>query len=100
MVSGGLWTDDDLEMLIKLVKKYPVGYAGRWEKIAETMRRNVGEVTHMAAKLKDNCYRLPGQVENSEEIPGLEVPKKVGLYNIKHEKSIVFKLIVPRMYYR
>ncbi|KAL4707452.1 hypothetical protein ACJJTC_008637, partial [Scirpophaga incertulas] len=73
VISGGLWTDDDLTELVRLVKKYPSGSAERWERIAEAMNRPVGEVTHMAAKLKDNCYRLPQQ----EEPPVVEPPKKV-----------------------
>lgn len=77
VVSGGLWTDDDLSELVRLVKKYPGGTSGRWEKIAETMGRNVAEVTHMAAKLKENCYRVPGHESTGDDIPGLEITKKV-----------------------
>ncbi|XP_041977620.1 dnaJ homolog subfamily C member 1 [Aricia agestis] len=72
VVTGGLWTDDDLAELVRLVKKYPPGAEARWERIAEAMGRAVPEVTHMAAKLKDNCYRLPEQEE-----PPPEAPKKV-----------------------
>ncbi|GBP68729.1 Uncharacterized protein F54F2.9 [Eumeta japonica] len=75
VISGGLWTDDDLMELIRLVNKYPGGASDRWEKIAEIMSRSVPEVTHMAAKLKENCYRIPGQESN--EPPAVEVPKKV-----------------------
>ncbi|XP_028174447.1 dnaJ homolog subfamily C member 1-like [Ostrinia furnacalis] len=39
------------------------------------MCRSVPEVTHMAAKLKENCYKVPGQ-EASEPAP-VEPPKKV-----------------------
>ena len=49
--AGGLWTDDDILELIKLVKKYPGGTPDRWEKIAEMMNRTVHEVTHMAKKV-------------------------------------------------
>ncbi|XP_059045218.1 uncharacterized protein F54F2.9 [Achroia grisella] len=65
VITGGLWTDDDLAELVRLVKKHPGGSAERWERIAEAMCRSVPEVTHMAAKLKDNCYKIPGQ-ENTE----------------------------------
>lgn len=75
MISGGLWTDDDLAELVRLVKKYPGGSAERWERIAETMGRSVPEVTHMAAKLKENCYKIPGQ-EAAEPVVQ-EPPKKV-----------------------
>ncbi|CAG9813513.1 unnamed protein product [Phaedon cochleariae] len=65
-ISGGLWTDDDLGELIRLVKKHPQGSAARWEKIAEALMRSVPEVTYMAAKMKENGYRLPSEQE--EEI--------------------------------
>lgn len=58
-LSGGLWTDDDLTELIRLVKKYPNGTLSRWEIIATQMSRSVQEVTFMAARLKDSGYRLP-----------------------------------------
>lgn len=51
VVSGGLWTDDDILELIKLVKKYPSGTSERWDKIADAMNRTVTEVTHMAKKV-------------------------------------------------
>ncbi|KAM3961296.1 uncharacterized protein F54F2.9 [Aphomia sociella] len=73
VITGGLWTDDDLAELVRLVKKYPGGSAERWERIAEAMCRSVSEVTHMAAKLKDNCYKIPGQ-ENAE--PAIVEPVK------------------------
>lgn len=57
--SGGLWTDDDLAELVRLVKKYPGGTTGRWEIIGEMMGRTVPEVTYMAHKMKENCYKLP-----------------------------------------
>ncbi|RVE53531.1 hypothetical protein evm_001901 [Chilo suppressalis] len=74
VISGGLWTDDDLAELVRLVKKYPGGTSERWERIAETMCRSVPEVTHMAHKLKDNCYKIPGQEEEPQVV---EPPKKV-----------------------
>ncbi|XP_049867507.1 dnaJ homolog subfamily C member 1 [Pectinophora gossypiella] len=74
VITGGLWTDDDLAELVRLVKKYPGGSGERWERIAESMCRSVAEVTHMAAKMKENCYKLPGQ---EPEAPVLEPPKKV-----------------------
>lgn len=59
--NGGLWTDDDLIELIRLVKKHPGGTPARWETIAEQMARSVSDVTFMAAKMKEKGYRLPGQ---------------------------------------
>ncbi|CAH2073183.1 unnamed protein product, partial [Iphiclides podalirius] len=75
VITGGLWTDDDLAELVRLVKKYPGGSAERWERIAEAMGRSVAEVTHVAARLKDNCYKIPGQEAPEETAP--EPPKKV-----------------------
>lgn len=71
-VSGGLWTDDDILELIKLVKKYPTGTSERWEKIADAMNRTVMEVTHMAKKIKDEGLK-PG---TTEQIVIEERPKK------------------------
>ncbi|XP_063704347.1 uncharacterized protein F54F2.9 [Culicoides brevitarsis] len=67
IISGGLWTDDDLVELVRLVKKYPGGTTNRWEVIAEMMNRSVYDVTHMAAKLKDTAYKVPGQAESPAE---------------------------------
>lgn len=64
---GGLWTDDDLVELVRLVKKYPGGTTNRWEIIAEMMGRTVSEVTQMAAKLKETAYKVPGQNESPAE---------------------------------
>lgn len=63
-LSGGFWSDDDLTELIRLVKKYPGGAGSRWETIAEAMNRSVQEVTFMAAKMKENGYRIPGQSDS------------------------------------
>lgn len=70
VASGGLWTDDDLLELIKLVKKYPGGTPERWDKIADAMNRAVTEVTYMAKKIKDEGLK-PGEMpeETIEERP-------------------------------
>lgn len=52
-VGGGFWTDEDLAELTRLTKKYPNGTLSRWEVIAEHMNRAVGEVTFMAARMKE-----------------------------------------------
>lgn len=57
VVTGGLWTDDDLAELIRLVKKYPIGTLSRWDTIADAMNRSVSEVTFMAARLKETGYK-------------------------------------------
>nr|CAH7761670.1 unnamed protein product [Callosobruchus chinensis] len=72
--SGGLWTDDDLAELIKLVKKYPQGSHRRWESIASALGRSVPEVTYMANKMKENGYKVPAEQE--EEVVQLKVKQK------------------------
>ncbi|XP_053983977.1 dnaJ homolog subfamily C member 1 [Hylaeus volcanicus] len=72
--GGGLWTDDDILELIKLVKKYPSGISERWDKIANAMNRTVADVTYMAKKVKDE--RLKPCV-STEEIAVEERPKKI-----------------------
>ncbi|CAG9766067.1 unnamed protein product [Ceutorhynchus assimilis] len=73
-IIGGLWTDDDLEELIRLVKKFPQGSAKRWENIAEALGRSVQEVTYMANKMKENGYRNPTETE--EEAPQIKMKQK------------------------
>lgn len=75
-ISGGLWTDDDLAELVRLVKKFPQGTAARWEKIAETLNRSVPEVTYMANKMKENGYRLPAEQEEEVQIKVKQKTKK------------------------
>ncbi|KAG5882739.1 hypothetical protein JTB14_004035 [Gonioctena quinquepunctata] len=75
-LSGGLWTDDDLAELIRLVKKYPQGFPGRWEKIAESLGRSVPEVTFMSHKMKENGYRLPSEQEEVQEVKVKQKTKK------------------------
>ncbi|XP_055683263.1 dnaJ homolog subfamily C member 1 [Lutzomyia longipalpis] len=67
-ISGGLWTDDDLNELVRLVKKYPGGTTDRWETIANAMNRSVPEVTFMAAKLKDNPLKTSNVTEIEETV--------------------------------
>lgn len=78
VVSGGIWTDDDLTELVRLVKKYPNGTLSRWEVIAGYMNRTVQEVTFMAARMKESGYRLPNeQTESVAEAIVQETTKKV-----------------------
>lgn len=67
VISGGLWTEDDLNELVRLVKKYPGGTTDRWEIIAEMMGRAVSEVTYMAAKMKETAFKVPGQADSVAE---------------------------------
>lgn len=86
--SGGLWTDDDLVELVRLVKKYPGGTTNRWETIAEMMNRSVYDVTHMAAKLKETAYKVPGQVDSPAEQIALEATKnKVKTRKVTQENA-------------
>jgi len=65
--TGGLWTDDDIDTLIKLVKKYPGGTLKRWDIIAAQMNRSVAEVTYMANKLKKHLFNT--EREEAEVMP-------------------------------
>lgn len=88
-LSGGFWTDEDLTELIRLVKKYPAGLSNRWVVISETMNRTVQEVTFMAAKMKENGYRLPGQTDSVAENIVQETREIVKKEKTKQDKSIV-----------
>lgn len=76
-LNGGLWTDDDLQELVRLTKKYPGGASNRWETIAEAMNRNVTEVTFMAYKLKDTVYKVPGETDKLVEQIKKDTIKKI-----------------------
>lgn len=75
--------------LIRLVKKYPAGLGNRWIVIAETMNRTVQEVTFMAAKMKENGYRIPGQTESVAEGILQESQEAIKKEKTKKDKSIV-----------
>lgn len=76
VVTGGLWTEDDLTELVRLVKKYPGGTTDRWEIIAEMMGRAVSEVTYMAAKMKETAFKVPGQTDSVAETIMQEASKQ------------------------
>lgn len=84
-VSGGLWTDDDLSDLIKLVKKYPGGTPDRWERIAECLGRSVSEVTYMANKMKNNAYKLPSHEEEEMDQPKIKEKTRGGKLGVNTE---------------
>lgn len=90
-ISGGLWTDEDLIELTRLTKKYPGGTVDRWELIAETMGRNVSEVTFMAYKLKDNVFQTPGETEKLVDSINKEISKKIKTKSADVETSAVEK---------
>ncbi|KAJ8925694.1 hypothetical protein NQ315_009541 [Exocentrus adspersus] len=75
-MSGGLWTDDDLAELIRLVKKYPQGSSRRWESIAEALGRSVPEVTYMSNKMKENGYKMPSEQEEEVQVKVKQKTKK------------------------
>uniref|UniRef100_A0A158R613 DnaJ homolog subfamily C member 1 n=1 Tax=Syphacia muris TaxID=451379 RepID=A0A158R613_9BILA len=48
------WTSEEIKQLITLTtEKYPVGSINRWEKISKVLNRLPGDVTAMAAQLKN-----------------------------------------------
>lgn len=69
IISGGLWTDDDLAELARQVKRFPPGTPNRWERVAAAMHRPTSEVTHMAKKIKEDGYKPPQQGLIVEELP-------------------------------
>lgn len=75
VVSGGLWTDEDLYELSQMVNKFPAGTSDRWQKVAKAMHRPVPEVTYMANKMKENGYKVPTPGETVEPIN--QEPKKI-----------------------
>ncbi|XP_031629289.1 dnaJ homolog subfamily C member 1 [Contarinia nasturtii] len=77
VLSGGFWTDDDLNELTRLTKKYPNGTLSRWDVIAEHMNRSVQEVTFMAAKMKEPSYRQTDSVAESIVQEATKKVKKV-----------------------
>lgn len=86
-LNGGIWTDEDLSELARLTKKYPGGTQDRWEIIAETMSRNVSEVTFMAYKLKDNAYHTPGEADKLVENLNKELSKKIKTKSVAVDQS-------------
>lgn len=92
VISGGLWTDDDILMLVKLVNKHPAGEPERWTKIAQSMNRSVPEVTHMANKIKDNDFRIPAESEKPEiEEEPRKVKTKGGKLGVKITEEVEAK---------
>ncbi|XP_067640660.1 uncharacterized protein F54F2.9 [Eurosta solidaginis] len=96
-LSGGFWTDEDLTELIRLVKKYPGGSSARWNIIAETMNRSVQEVTFMAAKMKENGYRLPGQSAdvNNDLMPHAQEISAVKKEKVKKTAAADKNILIP-----
>lgn len=88
MLSGGFWTDEDLNELTRLTKKYPNGTLSRWEVIADHMNRSVQEVTFQAARLKEPGHR-PTSDSVAETIvqEATKKAKKVATPIIVEEKS-------------
>lgn len=86
-LSGGLWTDDDLTELVRLVKKFPPGTASRWEKIANLMGRSVAEVTHMAKKVKEDGYRVASSTVEQEPSKPAKVKTRTAVTSPETEWS-------------
>lgn len=80
------------------MKKYPGGTPARWEVIAEMMNRSVHEITFMAAKMKENGYRVPGQTDSVAESLVQEASKKVSHFSIhcKFIPELLFLIIVAK----
>uniref|UniRef100_A0A1Y1KTA4 DnaJ homolog subfamily C member 1 n=1 Tax=Photinus pyralis TaxID=7054 RepID=A0A1Y1KTA4_PHOPY len=89
-VSGGLWTDDDLNELVHLINRYPGGTAKRWELIADTLGRTVSEVTYMANKIKDNNFRLSTEEVQVEEEIRVKKKTKGGKFETTEQNQSVW----------
>lgn len=76
MVSGGLWTDDDIAELIKLCTRYPGGTPDRWERIATALYRPVPEVTFMAKKVLERLSNKKPDEEEEAPQPKVKVKTK------------------------
>uniref|UniRef100_A0A1B0AFH8 DnaJ homolog subfamily C member 1 n=1 Tax=Glossina pallidipes TaxID=7398 RepID=A0A1B0AFH8_GLOPL len=93
-LTGGFWTDEDLAELIRLVKKYPCGSSSRWNSIAEAMNRTVQEVTFMAAKMKENGYRTPGQAESAGDA-NFQGAQKEGKRDKSKKEKATKNILIP-----
>ncbi|KOB68349.1 DnaJ-26, partial [Operophtera brumata] len=77
IVSGGLWTDDDLAELVRLVKRYAGGAPDRWETIANCMRRPLTEEECMQrCKYLSDLVRKQKQKEEEEKEQAAEEPQR------------------------
>lgn len=52
------WTQEELNLLVKLSKKFPPGCNQRWERISEAIGRAVGDVTQVAKTLKSGELKI------------------------------------------
>lgn len=52
------WTQDELNLLVKASKRFPVGTNQRWERISEVIGRSVSDVTKVAKNLKSGELKI------------------------------------------
>nr|CAG4644221.1 EOG090X0BHG [Lepidurus arcticus] len=74
--SGGFWSDEDINELAALMKKYPPGTMERWEKIAQLLDRSVAEIVIVAKKVKDNPVKPSSPLSTEDVNVSEEVKKK------------------------
>jgi len=60
-VKSGVWTDDDIRLLLKFSKKFPAGTTQRWERVAEAIGRTVDDVTKKAKSLKSGELKVSSE---------------------------------------
>nr|CAG4652087.1 EOG090X0BHG [Triops cancriformis] len=65
--SGGFWSDEDINDLAAMMKKFPPGTLDRWEKIAQMLDRSVAEIVIVAKKVKDNPLKPSAPISAEEE---------------------------------
>ncbi|KAF2363118.1 DnaJ domain [Trinorchestia longiramus] len=66
--NTGMWTDDELSELTKLMNKYPGGTVDRWDLISEQLNRAPHEVTKMAVKIREKMA-AGTWLQNQQEEP-------------------------------
>lgn len=59
LARSGVWTDEDLSALSKLVSKYPPGVADRWPTIARALERTIAEVVQMTQMIRERPQLVP-----------------------------------------
>jgi len=87
-ISGGLWTDDDINQLSKLCSKYPGGFPDRWQQISLIMRRPANEVAHMAKRVLEDMSKKQEEEGQEEVLAPVKVKVKTKGAKIEDEEML------------
>lgn len=91
------WTDIDILNLTKAMNKYPGGTSLRWEKISQSLNRNIEDVTAFAKQLKTLTFATHAH-HSLQGVTGLEessphsFEKLTSSYNHNEEKLLKRKI--------